>query len=435
MPGWCAASAAPTAATGWGGRRALLPGRAGGRHHGGRRHPRRRGAAGLGARRAAGGGRLQGRRRAAAAGLDRGPRQPARRRRARHAGRRRRGSAARARGQAGRGPRGVGHAIAPEPGARPPPGGGEPFRIVTAGVPPIAGATVRESRECAATSEPVETVRRLLCHEPRGHADMYGCFLVAPDDDGADLGVLFWHKDGYSTACGHGTIALGAWAVESGTVSAPRDGEVDVTIDVPSGRVVARVRVDGGMVERVGFRNVPSFVMGRDVDAAGVAVDVSYGGAIYASVPASRLGLRVAPDDLPALIAAGRAVKRGLEGTEVARHPGDERLSGIYGTILYEEVGPLHQRNVTIFADGEVDRSPCGSGTSARCALLAADGLLGEGDVLRHDSIVGSTFTARVVGSVADGVLTEVEGMAYRTGEHRFVLDPRDPLGTGFVLR
>jgi proline racemase len=312
---------------------------------------------------------------------------------------------------------------------------GEPFRIVTAGVPPIAGATVRERRERAAASEPIEAVRRLLCHEPRGHADMYGCFLVAPDDDGADLGVLFWHKDGYSTACGHGTIALGAWAVESGAVAAPRDGEVDVTIDVPSCRVVARVSVGDGIVENVAFRNVPSYVIARDVEAAGVAVDVSYGGAIYASVPASRFGLRVVPDDLPALIGAGRAVKQVLEGTEVARHRDDERLSGIYGTILYEDVGPLHQRNVTIFADGEVDRSPCGSGTSARCALLAADGLLGEGDVLRHDSIVGSTFRARVVGSVAEGVLTEVEGMAYRTGEHRFVLDPRDPLGTGFVLR
>jgi proline racemase len=329
----------------------------------------------------------------------------------------------------------VGDAVAPEIAATDYHTAGEPFRIVTAGVPPIAGATVRERRERAAASEPVETVRRLLCHEPRGHADMYGCFLVAPDDDGADLGVLFWHKDGYSTACGHGTIALGAWAVESARVPAPRDGEVDVTIDVPSGRVVARVRVSGGLVEQVAFRNVASFVVGRDVPAAGVAVDVSYGGAIYASVPASRFGLRVVPDDLPALIAAGRAVKQALEGTDVARHPDDERLSGVYGTILYEDVGHLHQRNVTIFADGEVDRSPCGSGTSARCALLAADGLLGAGDVLRHDSIVGSTFTARVVGSVAEGVLTEVVGMAYRTGEHRFVLDPRDPLGTGFVLR
>jgi proline racemase len=329
----------------------------------------------------------------------------------------------------------VGDAVTPEIAATDYHTAGEPFRIVTAGVPPIAGATVRERREKAAASEAIDQVRRLLCHEPRGHADMYGCFLVEPDDDGANLGVLFWHKDGYSTACGHGTIALGAWAVDSEVVAAPHDGEVAVTIDVPSGRVVARVRTRGGSVDAVTFCNVPSFVVARDVEAAGVVVDVSYGGAIYASVPAERFGLRVVPDHLPELIAAGRAVKLALEGTDVARHPSDERLAGIYGTILYEDLGPLHQRNVTIFADGEVDRSPCGSGTSARCALLAADGILGEGDVLRHDGIVGSTFHARVVGETSEGVLTEVEGMAYRTGEHRFVLDPRDPLGTGFVLR
>jgi proline racemase len=300
---------------------------------------------------------------------------------------------------------------------------GEPFRIVTAGVPAIAGASVRERR--ATVTEEVDRVRRLLCHEPRGHADMYGCFLVEPDDAGADLGVLFWHKDGYSTACGHGTIALGAWAVESRRVPAPDEGAVDVTVDVPSGRVVARVRMDGGRVAAVAFRNVPSYVVARDVGAAGVRVDVAYGGATYAAVPAASFGLRVVPDDLPALIDAGRAVKRALEASGVVRDP-----DGVYGTILYEEVGDLHQRNVTIFADGEVDRSPCGSGTSARCALLADEGALREGLELRHDSIV-----ARVVGETSEGVLTEVEGMAYRTGEHRFVLDARDPLGTGFVLR
>ena len=329
----------------------------------------------------------------------------------------------------------MGDALAPEIAATDYHTAGEPFRIVTAGVPPIPGATVRERREHAAASEAIDVVRRLLCHEPRGHADMYGCFLVEPDDAGADLGVLFWHKDGYSTACGHGTIALGAWAVASGAVAAPRDGPVDVTIDAPSGRVVARARLRDGVVDAVAFRNVPSYVVAREVPAAGVAVDVAYGGAIYAAVAAERFGLRVVADDLPALIDAGRAVKQALAASDVARHPDDERLSGIYGTILYEQLGPLHQRNVTVFADGEVDRSPCGSGTSARCALMAADGLLGDGDVLRHDSIVGSTFHARVVGEVAEGVLTEVEGMAYRTGEHRFVLDARDPLGTGFVLR
>ena len=312
---------------------------------------------------------------------------------------------------------------------------GEPFRIVTAGAPEIPGASVRDRRERAAADQSVDAVRKLLCHEPRGHADMYGCFLVPPDDGGADLGVLFWHKDGYSTACGHGTIALGAWAVESGRVKASPDGEVDVTIDVPSGRVVARVGRKAGAVESVIFRNVPAFVIARGVSAAGVSVDVAYGGAIYASVPASRFGLRVVPEHLAQLIAAGREVKLALEGSDVARHPSDERLSGIYGTILYEELAGLHQRNVTIFADGEVDRSPCGSGTSARCALLADEGTLHEGQALRHDSIIGTTFTARVVESTQAGLITEVEGMAYRTAEHRFVLDPHDPLGTGFVLR
>jgi proline racemase len=312
---------------------------------------------------------------------------------------------------------------------------GEPFRIVEAAGFDIPGVTVRARREYAAGSEEVDRVRRLLCHEPRGHADMYGGFLVPPDDDGADFGVLFWHKDGYSTACGHGTIALGAWAVESGRVAAPDDGEAEVTIDVPSGRVVARVRRDAGAVESVAFRNVPSFVVARGVEADGVEVDVAYGGAIYAFAPAERFGLRVVPDDLSELIAVGRGVKRALEGSEVSRHPDDDRLSGIYGTVLYEELGPLNQRNVAIFADGEVDRSPTGSATSARTALLVADGLLAEGQTWRNDSIVGTTFHARAIGQAADGLLTEVEGMAFRTGEHRFFLDPRDQLGTGFVLR
>lgn len=311
---------------------------------------------------------------------------------------------------------------------------GEPFRIVLDGVPRVPGANVRERREGAAASEAVDAVRRLLCHEPRGHADMYGCFLVPPDDDGADLGVLFWHKDGYSTACGHGTIALGAWAVESGRVAGPEggDGEVDVTIDVPSGRVVARVTVRAGVVESVAFRNVPSFVVARDVPAGEVRVDLAYGGAIYAFVPASQVGLRADAADLPQLIAAGRAVKAALADSPHLRHPDDDRLSGLYGTVFHEPVGDGAERNVTIFADGEVDRSPCGSATSARTALLYADG---QARPWTNHSISSGTFTARALDSTSAGLLTEVSGMAYRTGEHTFTLDPRDPLGTGFVLR
>ena len=264
---------------------------------------------------------------------------------------------------------------------------GEPFRIVGEGTLEIPGETVRERREYAAQSEQIDRIRRLLCHEPRGHADMYGCFLVPADDDGADFGVLFWHKDGYSTACGHGTIALGAWAVESGRIPSPDNGEVQVTLDVPSGRVRAAVSVRDGIVSSIAFRNVPSFVIARGVAAAGVTVDVAYGGAIYAFVPAERLGLRVCPAHVHDLISAGRRVKQDLEGTELSRHPTDDRLSGIYGTVLYEDVGPLHQRSVAIFADGEVDRSPCGSATSARTALLLEQGALDEGQTWRAESI------------------------------------------------
>lgn len=325
--------------------------------------------------------------------------------------------------------------------------GGEPFRIVLSGAPDTTGSTVRERRELAAGDAGLERVRRLLCHEPRGHADMYGCFVTPPDDDKAAFGVLFWHKDGYSTACGHGTIALGTWAVESGRVPADPDGDTDVVIDVPSGRVTARVRCQGAQVESVAFRNVPAYVLARqvpvDLPTGRVSVDVSYGGAIYASVPASAFGLRVHPTCYSELIVAGRAVKRALAGSSCAEHPSDPRLSGIYGTILYDDLGDgpdgPHQRNVTVFADGEVDRSPCGSGSSARVALLAEEGRLPLGRVLTHDSIVDTRFIASVVGTTVEegrpAVVTEVRGAAYRTGEHAFLADPRDPVGTGFVLR
>lgn len=324
---------------------------------------------------------------------------------------------------------------------------GEPFRIVTSGVPEIVGSTVLQRREFARDSAEVDAVRQLLVNEPRGHADMYGGFLVPGDDAGADFGVLFWHKDGYSTACGHGTIALGAWAVQSGRVAAVADGDTDVVIDVPSGRVTARVTCKAGAVERVSFRNVASYTVARNISVrtsrGPVVADISYGGALYASVPATSVGLTVSPDNYHELIAIGREIKWALNETPWARHPSDPRLDGIYGTILFDDLEPAahgpHQRNVTVFADGEVDRSPCGSGTSARLALLAEDGRLPAGQMLRHDSIIGTTFLGRVVDNVsAEGrsaVVTEVEGNAYRTGSAEFTLEPRDPLGTGFVLR
>jgi proline racemase len=324
---------------------------------------------------------------------------------------------------------------------------GEPFRIVSDPPVPILGATVAERRARAIEDTDVQDLRAVLCREPRGHADMYGGFIVPPDDEGADFGVLFWHKDGFSTACGHGTIALGVWAVETGRVAAPDTGSVDVVIDVPSGRVTARVQRENGRVVAVDFVNVPSWVIATDVavttSRGEVSVTVAYGGAIYATLPAAQLDLSVAPARLAELIALGREIKWALNDSEYAVHPSDPRLSGIYGTIWFDDLGgepgQVHQRNVTVFADGEVDRSPCGSGTCARLAILAADGQLPAGTVLRHDSIVDSTFSGTVVDTVeADGrpaVVPQVTGMAYRTGEHVFWIDPHDPLVPGFVLR
>jgi proline racemase len=324
---------------------------------------------------------------------------------------------------------------------------GEPFRIVVDGFPAIMGATVAERRVSARRSPDLEAIRKLLCREPRGHADMYGGFIVPPDDDGAHFGVVFWHNDGYSTACGHGTIALGAWAVTSGRVAAGPDAVTPVRIDVPSGRVVAHVRTVGGTVDSVVFENVPSYRVAASVPVSTslgeVTAGLSFGGALYATVDVRQFGLEVTLDHYQTLLDLGREIKWALNDSPLARHPLDDRLSGVYGTILYEDLddtdGP-HQRNMTVFADGRVDRSPCGSGTAARVAELAADGRLRPGQVLTHDSVVGSRFLGRIRSTTSDvpgdaGVIAEVEGMAYLTGESRFSLDPADPMSEGFVLR
>jgi proline racemase len=313
---------------------------------------------------------------------------------------------------------------------------GEPFRIVTGGVPPLEGDRILDKRRFAA--DRLDAVRRLLVFEPRGHADMYGCFVTEPEGEGADLGVVFFHNAGYSTACGHGTIALVTWALETGVVAA-QEPETRVVVDVPSGRLETVARVEGGRVRSVRFRNVPSFVLADGLLAEGLRADVAFGGAFYASVASP---LPVEPRNVTELIRLGRAVKHTLEAQRPFVHPQEPELRDVYGVIFWERVDfgpPLRQRNVTVFADGEVDRSPCGSGTSARLALLHRSGELPRGEELVHESVIGTEFRAWVVGEAEvagrPAVVTEVEGSAHRTGAHEFVLDPDDPLREGFELR
>lgn len=325
---------------------------------------------------------------------------------------------------------------------------GEPFRTVAESPVEIPGESVAQRRELAVPGSALDDLRRLLCFEPRGHADMYGGFITPPDDDGADFGVLFWHKDGFSTACGHGTMALGAWAVSSGIVAVDPSGTTEVTIDVPSGRVRAQVHTDAeGRAASVDFVNVPSRLVASgitvDTSRGPVSVDLAWGGAIYALVDASDLGepsLDVVPENLTALISLGREIKAGLADHPDTVHPEDDRLSGVYGTIFVDRFGTLpsgelHQRNVTIFADGQVDRSPCGSGTAARVAALHAAGELRPGQSLVHESIVGTRFRAKVLEETAEGVIPVVTGSAHRVATSTFELDPLDNLVPGFVLR
>jgi proline racemase len=322
---------------------------------------------------------------------------------------------------------------------------GEPLRIITGGLPALQGDTILERRRYM--QEHLDHIRRALMWEPRGHHDMYGCVLTEPVSPEADLGVLFIHNEGYSTMCGHGVIALVTTLLEAGALPA-KGQQTPVTLDTPAGLVRATAHLDGrGHVERVSFLNVPSFLYVRDVELdvptwGRVSVDVAFGGAFYAFLPAERVGLRVEPQQLKQLAAAGEAIKQAVNAKLTIKHPIEKDLGFLYGTILTgpPEEPTHHSRNVCIFADAEVDRSPTGTGVSARLALHYAKGEITDGQSIVIESILGagSVFSGRVLGQTRVGlyeaIIPEVSGSAFITGRHEFILDPRDELGRGFIV-
>ena len=324
---------------------------------------------------------------------------------------------------------------------------GEPLRLVVDGFPSPRGKTMLAKREWVRTH--ADHLRRALMLEPRGHADMYGAILTEPVMPGSHAGILFMHNEGYSTMCGHGVIAVTTMALERGLLMPGGDGTT-IVYDSPAGTIRAKARTGSGgpggsgRIESVAFVNVPSFVLhgGLTVKLASrqIRADIAFGGAFYAIVDSEAAGLPIDVAHLPELRRAGMEIKHAIEAAQTIVHPLDPGLTGIYGTIF---TGPpmderADLRNVTIFADAEVDRSPCGTGTAAVMAVIDAMGLLGSDKPFVHESLIGTRFNGRVASRTTVGeyqaIVPEIEGSAWITGEHTFLVDDADPLKDGFRI-
>ncbi|MGS0741514.1 trans-3-hydroxy-L-proline dehydratase [Glaciimonas sp. GG7] len=321
--------------------------------------------------------------------------------------------------------------------------GGEPLRIVTSGLPPVPGETILERRAWLEKNR--DDVRQFLMNEPRGHADMYGAYLLPAVTKEADFGVVFIHNEGYSDMCGHGIIALGKVLVElhhvERTIPLTRIG-----FDTPAGFIEAQVEWDGVRVGNVTFRNVPAFIYQRDVEVdttsfGKITGDIVFGGAFYYYINADQANVQVKPEQVRTLIQLGAETKAAVKAKVKIQHPTESGLNTLYGTII--DGAPNHpsadQANVCIFADREVDRSPTGTGTSGRAAQLFLRGRLALNTPLVNESIVGSCFSVRVIGTTkvgdVDAVLTEVTGNAHIMGFNQWVLEESDPFPLGFFLR
>ncbi len=314
-------------------------------------------------------------------------------------------------------------------------------RVVTSGLGSIPGSTMEERRRWMASSG--ERLRRLLMYEPRGHSAMSGAVLQAPSRPDADFGVVFIEVSGCLPMCGHGTMGVATALVETGMVE-PVEPVTEVRLDTPAGLVIARVEVEAGHAKSVAITNVASYLHLRQqrlkVEGYGeVSVDLAWGGNFYAILPAKSLRLELEPARASELVQAGLAVMEAVNEQLEFHHPDNPQIDECRHVILTAEMNsPAQSRSAVAIYPGWLDRSPCGTGTSARMAQLVARGLLGVGDRFRHYSLLGTYFDGRVVGEARVGdfaaIIPEVQGRAWVTGMATWLLDPDDPFPAGFLL-
>ena len=325
--------------------------------------------------------------------------------------------------------------------------GGEPLRVIVDGFPELKGNSVLEYRlNC---KEKFDYLRTTLMFEPRGHADMYGCILLPPNDDEGDFGIIFLHNEGYSTMCGHAIIAISTLAIKMKWVDI-KEGNNVLKIDAPCGRITSFANVKNGHVTGVRFHCVPSFVVGLDrtvkVEGLGkVTYDLAYGGAFYTYVDMAKnnFDFDLSTASYRALITNGMKIKNAvIKADKEIVHPFEKDLSFNYGTIFIDnkkQSSGVDSRNVCIFAEGEVDRCPTGSGVSGRMAIHKARKEIDYGETMTIESIIGSVFKGSVISEEDYGpfraVIPQVEGTAYITGMQTFIIDPNDPMKNGFIFR
>lgn len=321
--------------------------------------------------------------------------------------------------------------------------GGEPLRVIIDGYPEIKGNTILEKRNYV--KDNLDYLRTTLMFEPRGHADMYGVLLTEPQNKDSDFGVIFMHNEGYSTMCGHATIAITKLAVELGWVEVIKP-ITNIKIDAPCGQLDSYASVnENGEVTSVSFKCVPSFVIALDetIEVEGIGTvkyDLSYGGAFYAYIDAKSINLSLDKDNYDKIISYGKEIKHAIiKNKDNIKHPFEEDLSFLYGTIFITNSDKFHSKNVCVFADGEVDRSPTGSGVSGRAAIHYLKEDIKMNESITIESILETSFDVKVVEELDYGnlraIVPKVTGSAYITGEHTFLIDKDDDLKYGFFLR
>ena len=323
--------------------------------------------------------------------------------------------------------------------------GGEPLRIITEGVPIPSGGNLLDKRRYL--REEADQYRRFLMFEPRGHMDMYGALIVPADHPTADFGVIFLHNEGYSTMCGHAIIALGRYALDHGLVEKTGSVKQQVNIQCPCGLVQATVDVHDGKTGSVHFESVPAFAykVGQFVNTASdgpVELDIAYGGAFYAILEASSVGLDLKTTPVQSLVQTAAELTAAVREHVPITHPTEDDLGYLYGIIFTDENsgnGPEPSRNVCVFADGQVDRSPTGSGVTARLALNATKGLSKIGEPHSFESLTDAIFSGKILSNTDAGpfkaVTVEVGGRAHYCGKAEFTMEEDDLLANGFLLR